>query len=179
MTRSSPFPRRFSKPKSVSHSGHSNLIHADSTHCPTTGYKSESKRIFFFISGSKARKKPTKHETQNTIFLGAYDNLLERNGNACNNRNVTTHMGSFRGSTSRIIFFLKRGRNVTETERGGETLPRHQILLCNPPRHTGWTRQLSRCESSRSPDTDTKGEKKYSTGYSITFNHKTRKKEKI
>jgi hypothetical protein len=79
MTRSSPSPRRIYKSQSLLQSQQHTLT--DSTHCPTLN-ESKKKKDRYFIFRIKEREKRGSKRNTKRFFLGAYDNLLERNGNA-------------------------------------------------------------------------------------------------
>lgn len=111
MTRSSPFPRRFLT-KTVTQSQQVDAtcrrLHTHSPPCPTNGSKSESKGENLF-SGSKREREGKQTKQTKQIFLGAYDNLLERETQACNSRNATNSnpRGGFLGSTTvQVVSFF-------------------------------------------------------------------------
>jgi hypothetical protein len=139
MTRSSPFPRRFyedSHSKSQQHD-----THTDSTHYPANGLSLSQKEKNLF-SGSKREREKTQH---NTIFLGAYDNLLERETHTRVTAEMQrTHKGFFLEVQlyKSYHFSEKKGKVIDggrerERERPTDTetsctLPRREILLCSP-----------------------------------------------
>jgi hypothetical protein len=152
MTRSSPPPRRFYE---VISSQQLDTHGVDSTSSLSQEKKTERK--FYFPD---QREKPT-------IFLGAYDNLLERE--TLTEMQRITHNGVFLGRVYKsYLFYLKRER---ERERG---LPRREILLWSPPPRVGLDKNS--CTSHRDHRHRHKGkEKKNSTDYSITI---TRQEER-
>lgn len=154
MTRSSPPPRRFYE---VISSQQLDTHGVDSTSGLSQEKKTERK-IYF----PDQRERPT-------IFLGAYDNLLERE--TLTEMQRTTHKGVSWKNIQVVSFFMKR-----ERERG---LPRREILLWSPPPRVGgldWFGQDS-CTSHRDHKHRHKGKEKKFNGLQY-HNHETRRETK-